>query len=84
VVNAHGALLRLGLVPRLGQTVSLQNTLTKQIQEAVVVFVGETAAKDGKISVGVEFTEPNASFWRVSFPRMSLQRDSLRPKTPRP
>jgi hypothetical protein len=68
VVNAHGALLRLDSAPPLGQKVTLQNISVNQTQEAIVVFVGKAAAKDGKISVGVEFTEPNASFWRVSFP----------------
>jgi len=68
VVNAHGCLVRLDLVPPLDQKVTLQNTAANQTQEAVVVFVGKAAAKDGKFSVGVEFTEPNASFWRVSFP----------------
>jgi hypothetical protein len=68
VVNAHGALLRLDSVPPLGQKVTLQNIPVHQTQEAVVVFVGIAAAKDGKISVGVEFTKPNASFWRMSFP----------------
>lgn len=68
VVNAHGALVRLDAVPPLGQKITLQNTAVDQTQEAVVVFVGKAAAKDGKISVGVEFTKPNASFWRVSFP----------------
>ena len=68
VVNAHGALLRLDSVPALGQMLALQNKSAKQSQEAVVVFVGKEAAKDGKFSVGVEFTNPNASFWRVTFP----------------
>jgi hypothetical protein len=68
VVNAHGALVRLDSVPPLGQKVVLQNTPVLQTQEAVVVFLGKAAAKDGKFSVGVEFTKPNASFWRVSFP----------------
>jgi hypothetical protein len=67
VVNAHGALVRLHSVPPLGQKVTLQNTPANQTQEAVVVFLGKAAAKDGKVSVGVEFTKPNASFWRVSF-----------------
>jgi hypothetical protein len=68
VVNAHGALVRLNSVPPLGQKLTLQNTPVNQTQEAVVVFVGKAAAKDGKFSVGVEFTKPNASFWLVSFP----------------
>jgi hypothetical protein len=68
VVNAHGALVRLDLVPTIGQTLTLQNKSANQAQEAVVVFVSKEAAKDGKFSVGVEFTKPNASFWRVTFP----------------
>jgi hypothetical protein len=68
VVNAHGALIRVASVPPLGQRLTLQNKSANQTQEAVVVFVGKTAASDGKFSVGVEFTKPNASFWRVNFP----------------
>ena len=68
VVSAHGALVRLDSVPLLGQMVTVQNPRTNEIQEAVVAFLGKVAAKDGKFSVGVEFTNPNASFWRVSFP----------------
>lgn len=68
VVNAHGALLRLGSVPPLGEKVTLQNIAADQTQEAFVVFVGKAAAKNGKTSVGVEFIKPNASFWHVSFP----------------
>jgi hypothetical protein len=68
VVNAHGALLRLDSVPPLGQKVTLQNIPVHQTQEALVVFVGKAPAKDGKTSVGLEFTKPNASFWHVCFP----------------
>ena len=74
VVNAHGALVRLNSVLPLGQKLTLHNTPATETQEAVVVFVGKAAAKDGKISVGVEFTEPNASFWRVSFPPVGWSR----------
>jgi hypothetical protein len=68
VVSAHGALVTLDSVPLTGQEVTLQNTTTDENQNAIVVFVGEAPTKDGKFSVGVDFTEPNASFWRVSFP----------------
>jgi hypothetical protein len=74
VVNAHGALLRLDSVPPIGQKVTLQNIPANETQEAVVVFVGKAAAKDGKFSVGVEFSKPNASFWRVSFPPQNWSR----------
>ena len=68
VVNAHGALVRLEMVPTLGQTLALENKSANQTQEAIVVFVAKESAKDGKFSVGLEFTKPNASFWRVTFP----------------
>jgi hypothetical protein len=68
VVNAHGALVRLDPVPLLGQKVTLENISTHETQDAIVVFLGKAAAKSGKISVGIEFTKPNASFWHVSFP----------------
>ena len=68
VVNAHGALVRLNAVPLLGQKVTLENISTHETQDAIVVFLGKAAAKGGKISVGIEFTKPNAAFWHVSFP----------------
>ena len=68
VVNAHGALVTLDSVPPSGQEVTLQNTTTDETQTAIVVFVGEAPVKDGKYRVGVEFTEPNPSFWQISFP----------------
>jgi hypothetical protein len=68
VVNAHGGLVRLVSVPPLGQKVALQNTYTYETQESVVAFVSKEVAEDGRYDVGVEFTNPNASFWNVSFP----------------
>jgi hypothetical protein len=65
-VNAHGALVGLNVEPRLGQTVSLRNTATNEIQECKVVFV--ILAKDGKFIVGVDFATPNPSFWHMNFP----------------
>jgi hypothetical protein len=68
VVNAHGALVRLDVVPLLNHKVTLENISTHETQDANVVFLGKAAAKERKISVGIEFTKPNASFWHVSFP----------------
>ena len=68
VVNAHGTLVRLDAVPLLGQKVTLENISTHETQDSIVVFLGKAAAKSGKISIGIEFTKPNASFWHVSFP----------------
>jgi len=68
VANAHGTLVRLDAVPLLGQKVTLENISTHETQDGNVVFLSKAAAKGGKISVGIEFTKPNASFWHVSFP----------------
>jgi hypothetical protein len=66
VVNAHGGLVRLDAIPPLGQKVIVQNLSTNEMQEAMIVFMFR--AKDGKFNVGIELTEQNPSFWRVSFP----------------
>lgn len=68
VVSPYGALIRLGSPLPLGQRIALQNTSTYETQESVVVFVSKDATKDGRFNVGIEFTKPNASFWRVAFP----------------
>jgi hypothetical protein len=68
MVNAHGGLVRLEVVPLLGQKVTLENISTHETQDAIVVSLGKAAAKSGKISVGVQFTKPNPLFWHVSFP----------------
>ena len=68
MVSAHDALISLNSVPPFGQNVILQNVSTNETQEAIFVFVSKTAAKGGQFAVGIEFTKPNAPFWRVSFP----------------
>jgi hypothetical protein len=66
VVNAHGALVRLGVETQLGQTVVLQIAATNETQEGKVVFISE--GEDARFHVGIELTNPNPHFWHVSFP----------------
>ncbi|HVB36503.1 MAG TPA: hypothetical protein VND42_04615 [Candidatus Acidoferrales bacterium] len=49
-----------------GQLLRLVNKRTAEHQECRVVNIGE--AEDGKWAVGVEFTQPAANFWQISFP----------------
>jgi hypothetical protein len=66
VVNAHGALVEMGIQLDQGQQVNLQNVRTNDSTECVVKLV--TPAGAGKFSTALEFTKPNPKFWRVSFP----------------
>jgi hypothetical protein len=65
-INAHGALV--GLQARLtsGSTVHLANKGTNEEQECLVVFLGPV--RSGKAEVGLEFSVPRPTFWRVTFP----------------
>jgi CheY-like chemotaxis protein len=65
-VNVHGALIRLQAKPQFHEKVKLQNISTNEMQDAEVVYISES--NDGNFRVGVEFTKPNPSFWRVTFP----------------
>jgi hypothetical protein len=66
VVNAHGALIRLELRVRVGQTVILQNPETSEEQPCRVIRVN--TATEGKAEVAIEFLKPAPKFWRVAFP----------------
>jgi hypothetical protein len=66
VVNGHGALIRLELKVRVGQTVILQNPETSEEQTCRVVHVNTSA--EGKTEVAIEFLRPAPKFWRVAFP----------------
>jgi len=68
VVNAHGALIRLELKVREGQTIILQNPETAEEQTCRVIRVKSGTLADGKVEVGIEFLRPAPKFWRVAFP----------------
>jgi hypothetical protein len=65
-INAHGALVLLTARVTSGSTVRLQHSKTQEEQECHVVFLGPVRA--GKAEVGLEFSAPCPTFWRVAFP----------------
>jgi hypothetical protein len=66
VVNAHGALVEMGVSLDQGLIVILQNLRTTEKIECRVKLV--TRAGAGKFNTALEFTKPNPGFWHISFP----------------
>jgi hypothetical protein len=66
IVNAHGALVILGMKTAIGQMLTLKNNMTGEEIACRVVFTGKNTA--GKSEVGLEFIKPAPSFWHISFP----------------
>jgi len=65
-INAHGALVLLEARVTSGSVVRVQHKWTEEEQECHVVFLGPV--RNGKAEVGLEFSTPRPSFWRVAFP----------------
>ena len=65
-INAHGALVPLQARLTSGSIVHMQNKGTEEEQECAVVFLGPV--RSGKAEIGLEFSMPRPSFWRVTFP----------------
>lgn len=65
-INAHGALVMLQARFTSGSKVLLQHKRTQEEQECHVVFLGPVRA--GKAEIGLEFSSPHPTFWRVAFP----------------
>jgi hypothetical protein len=65
-INAHGALILMQARVTSGSKVFMQHKTTQQDQECHVVFLGPVRA--GKAEVGLEFTVPCPTYWRVAFP----------------
>ena len=65
-VNAHGCLVLLKATVSRDQQVSLINPKTAEELPGKVVSFGKPV--DGKIPVGVEFSEPSPLFWQINFP----------------
>ncbi|MGH9726156.1 MAG: hypothetical protein ACRD41_13915 [Candidatus Acidiferrales bacterium] len=66
VVNAHGALIALGMAVANGQTITISNKTTQASQECRIVYLG--TPQGGKTQLGVEFVSPTPSFWQIDFP----------------
>ncbi len=65
-VNAHGAMILLGLKVSIGQLLTLRNSSTKEEIACRVVYVSPHESE--KRQVGVDFINPCPRFWRISFP----------------
>ena len=65
-INAHGALILLQARITSGSVVLMQHKGTQQEQECQVVFLGPV--RSGKAEIGLEFSSPCPTFWRVTFP----------------
>ena len=65
-INAHGALVLLAARVTSGSVIQMRHMKTEEEQECHVVFLGPV--RGGKAEVGLEFTVPRSSFWRVAFP----------------
>jgi hypothetical protein len=65
-VNAHGAMILLGLNVSIGQLLTLRNARTGEDVACRVVYVSPHESE--KRQVGVDFMKPCPRFWRISFP----------------
>jgi hypothetical protein len=65
-INAHGALVLLQSRLTSGSKVLLRHKRTEEEQECHVVFLGPV--RSGKAEIGLEFSSPRPTFWRVAFP----------------
>jgi hypothetical protein len=66
-VTLHGASMELGRPVALGDVLLLEHGATHEQAEAKVVNM-KKCPRDGKVLVGVEFTDRNLNFWHVVFP----------------
>src|SRR6266481_8339015 len=65
-INAHGALVLLAVRLVSGGLVYMKHNKTEEEQECHVAFLGPV--RGGKAEIGLEFTAPRPTFWRVAFP----------------
>jgi hypothetical protein len=65
-INAHGALVLLTARVTSGGLVVMRHNKTEEEQECQVAFLGPV--RGGKAEIGLEFSVPRPTFWRVAFP----------------
>ncbi len=65
-INAHGALVLLNARVTSGSVVHVKHNKTEEEQECHVAFLGPV--RNSKAEIGVEFSLPRPTFWRVAFP----------------
>lgn len=66
VVNAHGALISLGVPTAVGQQIAVSNKATQKSIVCKIVHLGSSQA--GKVQMGIEFETPCPAFWQIDFP----------------
>jgi hypothetical protein len=65
-INAHGGLVLLAARLTSGGVIQMRHNKTEEEQECHVAFLGPV--RGGKAEIGLEFTVPRPTFWRVAFP----------------
>jgi len=65
-INAHGALVLLAARVTSGSVIQVRHNKTEEEQECHVAFLGPV--RGGKAEIGLEFSAPRPTFWRVAFP----------------
>jgi len=65
-VNAHGAMILLGVKVSIGQLLTVRHAGTGEEASCRVVYLSPHQAE--KREVGVDFIKPCPGFWRISFP----------------
>jgi hypothetical protein len=65
-INAHGALILLQTRLTSGSKVLMLHNTTREEEECHVAFLGPV--RSGKAEIGLEFSAPSPTFWRVTFP----------------
>ncbi len=65
-INAHGALVLLTARVISGAVIHMRHNKTEEEQECHVAYLGPV--RGGKAEIGLEFTTPRPTFWRVAFP----------------
>jgi hypothetical protein len=65
-INAHGALVLLNARVTSGAVVQMKHNKTEEEQECHVAFLGPV--RSGRAEIGLEFSTPRPTFWRVAFP----------------
>jgi hypothetical protein len=65
-VNAHGAMILLGMNVSIGQLLTLRHSGTGEEASCRVVYLSPHQAE--KREVGIDFIKPSPGFWRISFP----------------
>lgn len=65
-ISAHGASVLLATRLAKGTVVHMQHKGTQEEQQCHVVTLGQT--RGSKTEIGLEFSSPRPTFWRVTFP----------------